>query len=181
MNSFLSVEYLIIFYMEEMKINALTKEGKYKEIIPQIESLVCGEEYVIAKMANISAVLKEVFDFWWVGFYLTQDFALGTAAVTQENSQLILGPFQGPIACQRIRYGRGVCGTSWKEARTIIVPDVDKFPGHIACSSLSRSEIVVPIYKGDVIVGVLDIDSREADSFDDVDSKFLNDIVRLLF
>ena len=167
--------------MEELKIGAGTKEEIYKEIIPQIESLIQGEEYAIAKMANICAVLKQSFDYWWVGFYLTQEFALNKADEELNSSQLVLGPFQGTIACQRIKYGRGVCGTAWKEGRTIIVPDVDKFQGHIACSSLSKSEIVVPFFNGEKIIGVLDIDSQEYASFDDIDRAYLGEIVGKVF
>ncbi len=167
--------------MEELILSAGSKEDVYKEILPQIEALVRGEEYVIAKMANICAVLKESFDFWWVGFYLTEEYATGKVAENQNSAQLVLGPFQGPIACQRIKYGRGVCGTAWKEGRTVVVPDVDKFQGHIACSSLSKSEIVVPVFNGESIVGVLDIDSKSVDSFDNIDSAYLGEIVAKLF
>lgn len=120
--------------MEQLIITSTCKEEIYKEIIPQIESITSGETDMIANMANIAAVLKEAFDFFWVGFYIVKE------------AELVLGPFQGPLACTRIKYGRGVCGTAWKENRTLVVPDVDQFPGHIACSSLSRSEIVVPVY-----------------------------------
>lgn len=137
------------------------KEEQYTSLLPQIKSLVEGEKDLIANLANIAAALKEAFDFFWVGFYLVKD------------NELVLGPFQGPIACTRIKYGRGVCGTAWKEAATLVVPDVDAFPGHIACSSLSRSEIVIPFCKDEKVVGVLDIDSKELNTFDDTDKKFL--------
>jgi GAF domain-containing protein len=172
--------------MEELKISKVDKEEKYIEIIPQIESIISGESYLIAKMANISSILKEAFDFWWIGFYLVDNFV--GAKSNNNSSQLVLGPFQGPIACQRIDYGKGVCGTAWKKQETIIVPDVDKFPGHIACSSLSKSEIVVPIFGDaitsqtyvDKVIGVLDIDSKEIDTFDDIDKLYLEKIVSLL-
>src|SRR4030095_6547247 len=118
--------------------------------------------------ANVSAALKEQFGWFWVGFYLVKD------------SELVLGPFQGPVACTRIRKGRGVCGSAWEQAKTLIVPDVEKFPGHIACSSLSKSEIVVPLFRGDGVVGVLDVDSDSYDSFDETDQQYLEEIVKLV-
>lgn len=147
-----------------------SKEDKYKSLLPQIEALITGEDDQIANLANISAALKEAFGWLWVGFYLVRD-----------GQQLVLGPFQGPIACTRINYGKGVCGTSWKDGKTIIVPDVEKFPGHIACSSLSRSEIVVPIKDlyGNV-TGVLDIDSGELNTFNQTDKKNLEKLVKLI-
>ena len=126
----------------------VSKTEKYEALLPQLQSLVESEPDVIANMANISAALKEVFGFFWVGFYIVKD------------DQLVLGPFQGPIACTRIRYGKGVCGTAWKEQKPIIVPDVDEFPGHIACSSLSKSEIVIPVFRQEKVVAVLDVDSE---------------------
>lgn len=153
---------------ENLIINAGDKEEKYRELLPQIHALVSTETDMVANLANISAALKQTFDFFWVGFYLVKD------------DELVLGPFQGPIACTRIRLGRGVCGTAWKEARTLIVPDVEQFPGHIACSSDSRSEIVVPIKKQNVVIGVLDIDSDTLDSFDDVDARYLEEICTYL-
>lgn len=153
---------------ENLIINAGDKEEKYRELLPQIHALVSTETDMVANLANISAALKQTFGFFWVGFYLVKD------------DELVLGPFQGPIACTRIRLGRGVCGTAWKEARTLIVPDVEQFPGHIACSSDSKSEIVVPIKKQDVIIGVLDIDSDTLDSFDDVDARYLEEICTYL-
>lgn len=153
---------------ENLIINAGDKEEKYRELLPQIHALVSTETDMVANLANISAALKQTFDFFWVGFYLVKD------------DELVLGPFQGPIACTRIRLGRGVCGTAWKESRTLIVPDVEQFPGHIACSSDSKSEIVVPIKKQDVVIGVLDIDSDTLDSFDDVDARYLEEICTYL-
>lgn len=145
------------------------KEEKYRQLLPIAQSLMQGEEDLIARMANLAALLHHEFGFWWTGFYRTEG-----------SSQLILGPFQGPLACTRIDYGRGVCGTSWAEKRTIIVPDVEQFPGHIACSSESRSEIVVPVWQHDEIVAVLDIDSRELGTFDQTDQDYLEQIVKLL-
>lgn len=153
---------------ENLIINAGDKEEKYRELLPQIHALVSTETDMVANLANISAALKQTFGFFWVGFYLVKD------------DELVLGPFQGPIACTRIRLGRGVCGTAWKEARTLIVPDVEQFPGHIACSSDSKSEIVVPVKKQDVVIGVLDIDSDTLDSFDDVDARYLEEICTYL-
>lgn len=155
---------------EELIINqSLDKESKYKDILPQIKSLIEGEENLIANLANISAALKQTFNFFWVGFYLVK------------NNELVLGPFQGNIACTRIAFGKGVCGTSWKEKKTILVEDVDKFPGHIACSSLSRSEIVVPIFnKSNVVTMVLDIDSDKPADFDKTDQKYLEQLALII-
>ena len=140
----------------------MTKEKKYEALLAQVESLCEGEKDAIAKMANVAALLHQEFGFWWTGFYRVVD------------GELILGPFQGPLACMHIGYGRGVCGTAWKERRTVVVPDVEEFPGHIACSSESRSEIVVPVFDGDNnVVAVLDIDSRELGTFDEVDARWL--------
>lgn len=147
---------------------AQDKEGKYKEILPQIEALCSGESNLIAKLANASSALRMCFGFFWVGFYLV------------EGEELVLGPFQGDIACTRIAYGRGVCGTAWQQKETIIVPDVELFPGHIACSSLSKSEIVVPVYQDGQIIGVLDIDSDELDSFDKTDARYLEELCATL-
>ncbi|PTB95936.1 GAF domain-containing protein [Marivirga lumbricoides] len=143
-----------------------SKEVKYKTLVPQIKALVQGETDQIANLANISAALKEAMDFFWVGFYMVK------------NDELVLGPFQGPIACTRIKKGKGVCGSSWAEAKTIVVPDVDAFPGHIACSSASRSEIVVPVFKGNEVIGVLDVDSSELNTFDETDQKFLEELLK---
>lgn len=153
---------------EDLQILEGNKDEQYQSLIPQIKGLLEGETDDIANLANIAAALKEQFGWLWVGFYLVKD------------GQLVLGPFQGPVACTRIQLGRGVCGTSWKEARTLIVPDVEKFPGHIACSSLSKSEIVVPLFRNGEIIGVLDIDSSEPDQFDETDRRFLEEIVSLL-
>lgn len=149
---------------EELRIVQGNKENQYESLLPQIASLIEGEKDIIANMANIVAALKQTFDFFWVGFYRVID------------DQLVLSPFQGPIACTRIRYGKGVCGTAWKEARTLIVPDVDLFPGHIACSSASRSEIVVPVIKNGNVIAILDIDSDTLDSFDETDKFYLEKI-----
>lgn len=149
---------------ENLRISADGKENKYRELLPQLQSLVEAETNLIANLANIAAALKQTFDFFWVGFYLV------------EGDELVLGPFQGPIACTRISLGRGVCGTAWKEKRTLVVPDVEQFPGHIACSSDSKSEIVVPIMKQGKVIGVLDIDSDRLNSFDEVDAQYLEEI-----
>jgi GAF domain-containing protein len=153
---------------EDLQILEGNKEEQYQSLIPQIKGLLEGETDEIANLANIAAALKEQFGWLWVGFYLVKD------------GQLVLGPFQGPVACTRIQLGRGVCGTSWKEARTLIVPDVEKFPGHIACSSLSKSEIVVPLFRNGEVIGVLDVDSSELDQFNETDRRFLEEIVTLL-
>jgi L-methionine (R)-S-oxide reductase len=145
-----------------------TKEEQYLSLIPQIEGLLFGETDLIANLANVCAALKEQFNWFWVGFYLIK------------NDELVLGPFQGPVACTRIQRGRGVCGTSWANASTIVVPDVDAFPGHIACASASRSEIVLPVYQQDEIIGVLDVDSEHLAHFDEIDSIYLQKIVKLL-
>lgn len=153
---------------EDLSIIEGTKEEVYQSLIPQIKGLLEGETDTIANLANVAAALKEQFKWFWVGFYLVK------------NEELVLGPFQGPVACTRIRKGRGVCGTSWAKAETIIVPDVEKFPGHIACSSLSRSEIVVPLFSNGEVTGVLDVDSDLLDQFDETDKKYLEEIVGLL-
>ena len=144
------------------------KEQKYELLYKQIEALVMGESDQIANMANVAAMIHYTFGFWWTGFYRVA------------GDELVLGPFQGPLACSRISYGRGVCGTAWEEQRTQVVPDVEQFPGHIACSSLSRSEIVVPVWKEDKIIAVLDIDSEHLATFDTTDQKWLEKIVDLL-
>lgn len=145
-----------------------TKEDVYISLTPQIKALIEGEVDLVANLANVAAALKEAFDFFWVGFYIVK------------NNQLVLGPFQGPIACTRIGYGKGVCGTSWKENKTIIVDDVNEFPGHIACSSFSQSEIVVPIIRNNEVVAVLDVDSDKLSQFDEIDQKYLTEIVEYL-
>ena len=153
---------------EHLDISLGNKEEKYQTLYPQIVSLLECESDIIANMANVAAVIQETFNFLWVGFYRVID-----------DNQLVLGPFQGPLACTRIRYGKGVCGTAWKEAKTLIVPDVDLFPGHIACSSLSRSEIVVPIFKSNKVIAIIDIDSAETDAFDSTDQYWLEKIAAL--
>jgi GAF domain-containing protein len=153
---------------EDLNILSGSKEDQYENILPQIKGLLDGENDLIANLANIAAALKEQFNFFWVGFYLIKD------------DVLVLGPFQGPVACTRIKKGRGVCGTSWEQAKTIIVPDVEKFPGHIACSSLSKSEIVLPLLKDGAVVGVLDVDSSSLNSFDETDKIYLEKIIELI-
>lgn len=146
-----------------------TKSERYEQLLPQVESLVEGETDMIAKMANVAALLHSEFNFWWTGFYRVV------------NDELLLGPFQGPLACVHIGYGRGVCGTAWKEQQTQVVPDVELFPGHIACSSESRSEIVVPMFDADGnVTAVLDIDSRDLATFDEVDRQYLERLVALM-
>lgn len=154
---------------EDLLIKGVSKEEKYQSLLPQIKALLDGEPDVIANMANTCAALKFGLDFFWVGFYLVK------------NDQLVLGPFQGPVACTRIASGKGVCGTSWKNNEVIIVEDVDKFPGHIACSSLSKSEIVLPIYNSKKeVVGVLDVDSEAYSTFDKTDELYLKQILDLI-
>lgn len=154
---------------EDLKIiTSVNKEEQYQSLIPQIEALLDGESDLVANMANVAAALKEQFKWFWVGFYLVK------------NNQLVLGPFQGPVACTRINKGKGVCGSAWAEEKTLIVPDVEQFPGHIACSSLSRSEIVVPIIQNDEVYGVLDVDSEDLDQFDETDAQYLEQIVKLI-
>lgn len=153
---------------ENLIISNGNKEQQYQTLLPQIKALVAGETDVVANMANVAAALKQTFGFFWVGFYRVKD------------EMLVLAPFQGPLACTRIRYGKGVCGTAWKEARTQIVPDVELFPGHIACNSDSKSEIVVPIIKESKVVAVLDIDSDRLDNFDETDARYLEEICRML-
>lgn len=166
----------------------MTKQEKYQTLLPQIEALVAGETDAIANMANVAAALHEAFGFWWTGFYrvtnegvneLTKKSCL-EGAKNERISELVLGPFQGPIACTRIPYGRGVCGTAWQRAETVIVPNVHEFAGHIACSSASNSEIVVPILHDGRVVAVLDIDSTDFGTFDDTDKYFLEKIVAFL-
>lgn len=153
---------------EDLSIITGTKEEQYQALTPQIKALLEGETDLIANLANVSAALKEQFNWLWVGFYLVK------------NNELVLGPFQGPVACTRIKIGRGVCGASWAEQKTLIVADVEKFPGHIACSSLSRSEIVVPFFHQGVVAGVLDVDSEHLALFDETDKKYLEEIARLI-
>ena len=145
----------------------MSKSERYALLFRQVAGLVEGESDRTANLANAAAAIHEAFGFWWTGFYLVQ------------GGQLVLGPFQGPVACTRIPFGRGVCGTAWRERKTVVVPDVEQFPGHIACSSESRSEIVVPVWQGDEIVAVLDIDSRELGTFDETDRHYLEQIAAL--
>ncbi len=160
---------------EDLTIVKGNKTEQYESLIPQIRGLLEGEIDLIANLANVVASLKEQFNWLWVGFYLVR-----SAASKDKNYELVLAPFQGPVACTRIRRGKGVCGTSWEQARTLIVPDVEKFPGHIACSSLSKSEIVVPVIRNNHVIGVLDVDSEEWNHFDATDQKFLEEIVELI-
>ena len=153
---------------EQLIIKGETKQERYEALLPQIEAVVEGESDLIANMANVAAMLHETFRFWWTGFYRVV------------GEELVLGPFQGPMACTRIRKGRGVCGTAWAKEETQVVPDVEKFPGHIACSSASRSEIVVPVRKEGDIIAVLDIDSAQLATFDETDRHYLEQIVQLL-
>lgn len=153
---------------DSLIISEGNKYDKYSLLYSQIRSLLESESDLIANMANVSSMIHQTFGFWWTGFYIVKD------------GQLVLGPFQGPVACTRINYGKGVCGISWERKQTVIVPDVDLFPGHIACSSLSRSEIVVPVLRGKDVYAVLDIDSKELSTFDETDKEWLEKITRLL-
>lgn len=153
---------------EQLIIQGETKQERYEALLPQIKAVIEDESDLIANMANLAAMLHETFGFWWTGFYRVV------------GEELVLGPFQGPMACTRIKKGRGVCGTAWQKEETQVVPDVDKFPGHIACSSLSRSEIVVPVKQGEDIIAVLDIDSAELNTFDHTDRHYLEEIVSML-
>ena len=153
---------------EDLRINTGSKQEQYESLLPQIKGLLEGEEDLVANLANTVAALKEQFGWFWVGFYIVK------------GNELVLGPFQGPVACTRIRKGRGVCGASWEQAATLIVPDVEKFPGHIACSSLSRSEIVVPVIRNNKVIAVLDVDSEKLDQFTTTDQLYLEQIVGLL-
>lgn len=153
---------------EELSIHAAGKAERYQELLPQMKALIGNERDGIANMANMAAALKQTFDFFWVGFYRV------------EKGELLLGPFQGPIACTRIRYGKGVCGTAWKERRVLIVPDVKQFPGHIACNAASKSEIVLPIEHAGEVIGVLDIDSDKIGDFDEIDAHYLQQMLCFL-
>ncbi|HMO62445.1 MAG TPA: GAF domain-containing protein [Ferruginibacter sp.] len=153
---------------EDLLIAKGTKEEQYQALLPQLQALIEGEADLVANLANTCAALKEQFGWLWVGFYLVK------------NEELVLGPFQGPVACTRIRKGKGVCGTAWAQAKTLIVPDVEQFAGHIACSSLSRSEIVVPVIRNGVVVAVLDVDSAAIDDFDQTDKHYLEAVVAML-
>ena len=160
--------FIFAIMAEDLLITKGTKEEQYESLLPQIKALLEGEPDLIANLANITGALKEQFNWLWIGFYLVKD------------DELVLGPFQGPVACTRIKKGKGVCGASWAKAQTLIVPDVEKFPGHIACSSLSRSEIVVPIIRNNKVVGVLDVDSIELDQYDNIDQDYLEQITELI-
>ena len=153
---------------EDLLIAKGTKEEQYESLIPQIQALLEGEHDLVANLANVSAALKEQFGWLWVGFYIVR------------NGELVLGPFQGPVACTRIKKGKGVCGSSWAKAETLIVPDVEKFPGHIACSSLSKSEFVTPIIRNNEVVAVLDVYSIEVNDFNGVDKKYLEQVADLV-
>jgi len=153
---------------EDVAIIQGSKQEVYQALLPQIKALLTGEPDLIANLANVCAVLKYQFNWFWVGFYLVK------------NEELVLGPFQGPVACTRIKKGRGVCGTAWQKAETLIVPDVEKFAGHIACSSLSKSEIVVPLFKDGEVFGVLDVDSELLNQFDEIDKQYLEAIVAVI-
>lgn len=153
---------------EDLSIITGSKQEQYQSLLPQIKSLLDGETDLVANLANTVAALKEQFGWFWVGFYIIK------------NNELVLGPFQGPVACTRIRKGKGVCGFSWAEAKTLIVPDVEKFPGHIACSSLSKSEIVVPVIRNGEVIAVLDVDSDQLDQFEATDQYYLEQIVDLI-
>lgn len=153
---------------EDLNIIQGPKEEQYKSLLPQVKGLLEGETDIIANLANVCAALKEQFNWLWIGFYLIK------------NDVLVVGPFQGPVACTRIKKGKGVCGTSWAEKKTIIVDDVERFPGHIACSSLSKSEIVIPAFKNDEVVAVLDADSDQLKNFDATDEKYLTEIISLI-
>jgi L-methionine (R)-S-oxide reductase len=153
---------------EDLQIAKGSKAEQYESLLPQIKGLLEGENDLIANTANVVAALKEQFGWFWVGFYFVK------------NDELVLGPFQGPVACTRIKKGRGVCGSSWAQQQTLIVPDVEKFPGHIACSSLSKSEIVVPVIRNKEVVAVLDVDSDAYDQFDATDQEFLEAMVSLI-
>jgi L-methionine (R)-S-oxide reductase len=169
-NTFCLLSYLCEKFCmaEDLDIVSGSKEEEYQSLIPQLKGLLTGETDLIANMANVSAALKEQFGWLWVGFYVVK------------NDELVLAPFQGPVACTRIKKGRGVCGSCWQQAKTLIVDDVEKFPGHIACSSSSKSEIVVPVIKDGEVVAVLDVDSESYSFFDDTDRRYLEEIVRLI-
>jgi len=153
---------------EDLLITKGTKEEQYESLLPQINAFLEGEPDLIANLANITGALKEQFNWLWIGFYLVKD------------DELVLGPFQGPVACTRIKKGKGVCCTSWAKAETLVVPDVEKFPGHIACNSLSRSEIVVPIIRNNKVLGVLDADGIEPDQYDIIDQNYLEEIINMI-
>jgi L-methionine (R)-S-oxide reductase len=153
---------------EDLLIIKGTRAEQYESLLPQIKAILRGEQDLVANLANVAAALKEQFNWLWVGFYLVKD------------DELVLGPFQGPVACTRIKKGKGVCGASWLHAKTLIVPDVEKFPGHIACSSLAKSEIVVPIFHNNEVIAVLDADSSEPNQYDTIDQHYLEEIIRMI-
>ena len=153
---------------EDLLIVSGTKQEQYEALLPQVKGLLEGETDLVANLANVTAALKEQFNWLWIGFYMVK------------NNELVLAPFQGPVACTRIKKGRGVCGSSWQQRKTLIVPDVEQFPGHIACSSLSKSEIVIPIIRNDDVLGVLDVDSSELNTFDETDQYYLEQIIGLI-
>ena len=158
------------------------KSERYKSLLPQIESLVSGEPDVVANLSNITAALRQSMNFFWVGFYIVKNNAVptGRQALTAGSQELVLGPFQGPIACTRIAFGKGVCGACWKEKKVMLVPNVDEFPGHIACSSDSKSEIVLPAFKNGEVALVLDVDSDKLNDFDKTDELYLQQVMRLI-
>lgn len=158
---------------EDLLIKTGTRQEQYESLLPQIKALLEGEPDIVANMANAVAALKEQFGWLWVGFYVVKKSE-------GREEELVLGPFQGPVACTRIKKGKGVCGSSWEKAKTLIVPDVEKFPGHIACSSLSKSEIVVPVIRNNKVIAVLDVDSVEPDQFDETDRTYLEKLVDFL-
>lgn len=160
--------FIFVVMAEDLTIITGTRQEQYQALIPQIKGLLEGENDLIANLANAVAALKEQFDWLWVGFYLVK------------NDELVLGPFQGPVACTRIKKGKGVCGSSWAQEKTLIIPDVEKFPGHIACSSASKSEIVVPVLYNNEVVAVLDVDSKEINAFDHTDQIYLEEVVALI-
>lgn len=149
---------------EELVVHTGIKEEKYKTLLPQLKALCEGEPNWVTNLANIAAAIKQTFDYFWIGFYLV------------DGDELVLAPFQGPVACTRIKKGKGVCGVAWSEKKTLLVPDVNQFPGHIACNGLSQSEIVVPIIKNGEVIGVFDVDHDELDAFDEVDEQYLTEI-----
>ncbi len=176
-------EPLFSYFWVSKCIRMNSKEKQYETLLPQAEALLAGETDPVARMANLAALIHTTFGFWWTGFYRVVPAAAGKKACDcghEPHEELLLGPFQGPVACTRIAYGRGVCGTAWKERRTVVVPDVEAFPGHIACSAASRSEIVVPVFHEGRVIAVLDIDSEHLATFDELDARYLELIVALL-
>jgi len=166
---------------EDLAIITGSKAEQYKSLIPQLKALLEGEDDAVANMANTVAALKEQFGWFWVGFYVVKPVPVpANSESTEAGEELVLGPFQGPVACTRIKKGRGVCGSSWAQAKTLIVPDVEKFPGHNACSSLTKSEIVVPVIRNNKVIAVLDVDSAAYDQFDTTDQQYLEEITGLV-